>query len=116
MRIVVKVLSLRSLAEGNLSDRISPPAVGARAVPKRPGPTGEGAVLAALAIWSVLLYVAMASYASAHHLVFLGTDSRNPIDQLQYLAWIRDYDHHWLAGNLLDLGGPDRVFLHPMWF
>jgi hypothetical protein len=72
-------------------------------------------LLAALIAWSVVLLVANLLYASAHHLVFLGTDSRFPLDQLQYLAWVGDYAHHWLAGNLLDLASPNRVFLDPMW-
>jgi hypothetical protein len=75
----------------------------------------EGAVLVALAVWSMLLFVAMALYAASRHLVFLGTDGRSPLDLLQYLAWARDYSHHWLAGNLLALGPADRVFLDPMW-
>lgn len=87
---------------------------------RRPGAsralTGwEWVLLAALIAWSVVLLVANLLYASAHHLVFLGTDSRSPLDQLQYLAWVGDYAHHWLAGNLLDLASPNRVFLHPMW-
>lgn len=72
-------------------------------------------VLGALSAWSVVLLTAMLTYAGDHHLVFLGADGRLPTDQLQYLAWVRDFANHGLAGDLFDLRRPDRVFLHPMW-
>jgi hypothetical protein len=45
-----------------------------------------------------------------------GADSRNPADQLQYLAWVRDSREHGLASNRFGFLGGGHVFLHPMFF
>jgi hypothetical protein len=40
-----------------------------------------------------------------------GADGVFAVDQLQYLAWIRDASENWLIGNYFGPG--DHVFLHP---
>ena len=42
-----------------------------------------------------------------------GGDGLFPVDQLQYLAWIRQAADHGLIGNRYDLVPDTRVFLHP---
>lgn len=42
-----------------------------------------------------------------------GADGVFPVDQLQYLTWIRQASEHWLIGNEFDMAPDTRVFLHP---
>ncbi|MBV9465283.1 MAG: hypothetical protein JO206_08535, partial [Solirubrobacterales bacterium] len=57
----------------------------------------ELAVLAAFAAVSVWVLALDLWQVVAHGLVWTGTDGFFVIDQLQYLAWIRDASHHLLA-------------------
>jgi hypothetical protein len=45
--------------------------------------------------------------------VITGATGIFPLDQLQYLAWIRDLSSHWLADNSFDLAPSEHVFTDP---
>lgn len=45
-----------------------------------------------------------------------GGDGLYPVDQLQYLAWIRQASEHGLIANRFDMLPDTRVFLHPAFF
>ncbi len=57
----------------------------------------------ALDVWQVV----------AHGLVWTGTDGFFVIDQMQYLAWIRDASHHVLAANLFVLRPTPADYFQP---
>jgi hypothetical protein len=59
-------------------------------------------------------FVIVATAAARHHGVFLGVDSPDPLDGLQYLAWVRDA-HNGLIRNLFGSAHDAAIFLHPMW-
>jgi hypothetical protein len=42
-----------------------------------------------------------------------GGDGLFTVDQLQYLAWVRDAGDHWLISNSFDLAPDRHVLLHP---
>src|ERR1700761_1305355 len=45
--------------------------------------------------------------------VWTGTDGVYIVDQMQYLAWIRDASHHFLASNLFVLRGTPADYFQP---
>ena len=45
--------------------------------------------------------------------VFTGADSYVAVDQLQYMTWIRQAGEHLAVGNLYDISGGSRPFVHP---
>src|SRR6516225_11277615 len=45
--------------------------------------------------------------------VWTGTDGVYIVDQMQYLAWIRDASHHFLAGNLFVLRNTPVDYFQP---
>lgn len=49
----------------------------------------------------------------AHGRVWTGTDGVYIVDQLQYLAWIRDASHHFLASNLFVLRPTPADYFQP---
>ncbi len=51
---------------------------------------------------------------ASHGTAWNGTTSPYPIDQLQYLSWIRDASTHLLASNLFVLGATPHDYLEPM--
>ncbi|MEI6446945.1 MAG: hypothetical protein WCO96_03565 [Actinomycetes bacterium] len=51
--------------------------------------------------------------ATGRHLT--GGDGLYPVDQLQYLSWIRQAADHGLIANRWDMAPDTRVFLHPAW-
>ncbi len=67
-------------------------------------------VFAALSVW--VLAVDLVQQA-AHGLVWTGTDGFYIVDQMQYLAWIKDASHHFLASNLFVLRGTARDYFQP---
>jgi hypothetical protein len=71
-------------------------------------------LLALLAAFSVAPLVGLAIDAHLHGLVWSGADSPYPADEYQYLSWVRQYAHHLLAANSLDVLPSAHVFLHPM--
>jgi hypothetical protein len=73
-----------------------------------------GVVGLCLLAFAFVPFVLIATDAAAHHRIFLGVDSWDPMDGLQYLAWVRDAQHG-LIRNLFGSAGDGAVFLHPMW-
>ncbi|MBV9310108.1 MAG: hypothetical protein JOZ73_04710, partial [Solirubrobacterales bacterium] len=65
---------------------------------------------AAVSIWVLALDVWQ---VVAHGLVWTGTDGFFVIDQMQYLAWIRDASHHVLASNLFVLRPTPADYFQP---
>ncbi|MCX6393403.1 MAG: hypothetical protein NTY57_00910 [Solirubrobacterales bacterium] len=68
--------------------------------------------------WSALAGVVAASFAIVVPLLLKGRtwsggESAVALDQLQYLAWIREAGNHGLIGNRWDFAPDSRVFLHP---
>jgi hypothetical protein len=68
------------------------------------------AAFAAVSIWVLALDVWQ---VVAHGLVWTGTDGFFVIDQMQYLAWIRDASHHLLASNLFVLRSTPADYFQP---
>ncbi|CAB4859098.1 unannotated protein [freshwater metagenome] len=86
--------------------------------PKKPAPAGgsarrfdwfDGVFL--LATGALSMMVMLPLLLTGRHLS--GGDGLFTVDQLQYLAWVRDAGDHWLVGNLFDFRPDHRVFLHP---
>lgn len=68
-------------------------------------------LLAALSMWVLLLDLVQ---ISTHGGVWDGTQSAYVVDQLQYMAWIRDASTHVLASNLFVLHPTPHDYLQPM--
>jgi hypothetical protein len=68
-------------------------------------------LLGAVSVWVLVLELAD---VSAHGWVWDGTDSAYVVDQLQYLAWVRDASTHLLASNLFVLHPTPHDYLQPM--
>jgi hypothetical protein len=58
------------------------------------------AVLGAFALASLWILAVDLWQVVAHGRVWTGTDGVYIVDQMQYLAWIRDASHHFLSSNL----------------
>lgn len=67
-----------------------------------------------LAVFAFAPFIIAAVDAAHRHRDSLGVDSWDPMDGLQYLAWVRDA-HNGLIRNLFGSGRDGAVFLHPMW-
>lgn len=67
-------------------------------------------VFAAVSVWVLALDLWQ---VVAHGRVWTGTDGFFVIDQLQYLAWIRDASHHVLASNLFVLRPTPSDYFQP---
>jgi hypothetical protein len=74
----------------------------------------EPGILVGLALFSLVPIAAMVRHAIAYHVLLSGAGAAFANDQFQYLSWVREYGHHLLAGNLMDVAPSGRVFLHPM--
>lgn len=70
-------------------------------------------LLAFLAVSAWVLSLELARVGS-HGAIWNGTSSPYPIDQLQYLAWIKDASSHLLASNLFVLHHTPHDYLEPM--
>jgi hypothetical protein len=68
-------------------------------------------LLAAVSVWVLVLDLMQ---VSAHGGVWDGTESAYAVDQLQYLAWIRDASTHVLASNLFVLHSTPHDYLQPI--
>ncbi len=68
-------------------------------------------VFLAASAWVLALELARVGSNGA---VWNGTTSPYPIDQLQYLSWIKDASNHLLASNLFVLHGTSHDYLEPM--
>jgi hypothetical protein len=68
------------------------------------------AVFAAISVWVIALYLWQ---VVVHGRNWTGTDGLYLVDQLQYLAWIRDASHHVLVSNLFVLRPTPADFFQP---
>jgi hypothetical protein len=73
----------------------------------------DGAILAFLAVWS-LLFTAASLWPWLQHGGLWSGDSRAYQDLWQYMSWIRESGEHGLIANRFDIGPYDSVFLQPM--
>jgi len=73
----------------------------------------EVAVLGAFAATSLWVLALNLWQVVVHGRVWTGTDGVFVIDQLQYLAWIRDASHHFLVSNLFVLRPTPSDFFQP---
>jgi hypothetical protein len=73
----------------------------------------EGMLLAAFAALSVALLAVIIEHAVTQHLIWTGTDGLYVVDQMQYLAWIRDAARHVLVSDPFRIAPTDASFLHP---
>jgi hypothetical protein len=73
----------------------------------------ELSVLAAFGAASVWVLALDLYQVLAHGQVWTGTDGVYVVDQMQYLAWIQDASHHFLAGNLFVLHGTPSDYFQP---
>src|SRR5437763_6656761 len=96
----------------------------ARVLPRRPVPAQrprprwkldrfELAVLVAFAAVSLWVLGLDVWQVLAHGRVWTGTDGFYLVDQMQYLAWIREASHHVLASNLFVLRDTPSDYLQP---
>lgn len=69
------------------------------------------AVFAGLSIW-VLAYDLWQAAALGH--VWTGSDGIYPVDQLQYMAWVRDASHHVLVSDMYVLRSTPHDYLEPL--
>jgi hypothetical protein len=68
-------------------------------------------LFAAVSVWLIVLNLWTAAH---HHLVWTGIDGVYPIDQLQYLAWVRDASGHVLVSDLFVHNATPHDYLQPM--
>jgi hypothetical protein len=61
-------------------------------------------VFAAVSVWVLAIDLGRVVFDGA---TWTGTDGVYIVDQMQYLAWIKDASHHFLVSNLF--------VLHPRW-
>ena len=74
----------------------------------------EWLLAGALTVWAFAPLAAAVARASRRGDSFTGADGPFVIDQLQYMAWVRDSGEHVLIANRFDLVSDPHVFLHPM--
>src|ERR1700741_4191584 len=67
-------------------------------------------VFAAVSMWVVFVDLWQ---VIVHGRVWTGTDGVYIVDQMQYLAWIRDASHHLLASNLFVLRDTPADYFQP---
>ena len=75
----------------------------------------EAAILALLALWTLVPLAVFALRPLFSGGVFTGVTGIDPYDQFQYLAWIRDTGLHGLSASLFGMTGGGHVFLQPMY-
>ncbi len=73
-------------------------------------------MLLAIALWAFAPVLIVWLKARSFGGTFTGIDSATPLDQFQYMGWIRDASQHWLIGNPFELAPAAHVFPHPMFF
>ncbi len=74
----------------------------------------EIALVGFLALWAAAPLAALLYRGASTGEVFTGANGLFAADQLQYMAWIRQFGAIDLAANRFSLGPSDEVFLHPM--
>ena len=75
----------------------------------------HAAVLGVLAVWTLAPLVALALYIGHHGGIWTGANGWDPLDQFQYLAWVRDGGSHFLDSNLWVIGNTPHDYLQPMY-
>ncbi len=65
---------------------------------------------AAVSVYVLLLDIGRVVFDGA---VWTGTDGVYIVDQMQYLAWIKDASHHFLVSNLFVLHGTPADYFQP---
>ena len=73
----------------------------------------EASVLAAFAAVSVFVLAIDVGRVVFDGAVWTGTDGVYIVDQMQYLAWIKDASHHFLASNLFVLRDTPADYFQP---
>jgi hypothetical protein len=73
----------------------------------------ELAVLGAFALLSLWVLAVDLWQVVVHGRVWTGTDGVYIVDQMQYLAWIRDASHHFLSSNLFVVQPTAADYLQP---
>jgi hypothetical protein len=73
----------------------------------------EASTLVAFAAVSVFVLALDLWRVAFNGAVWTGTDGVYIVDQLQYLAWIRDASHHFLVSNLFVLRGTPADYFQP---
>ncbi len=110
MRAETDVAGVPRAAPAAVKPRASPPAWQVR----RRGPDWfELLVLAVFAAVSLSVLALDLYQVFAHGRVWTGTDGVYLVDQMQYLAWIRDAAHHVLASNLFVLRPAATDYFQP---
>jgi hypothetical protein len=71
--------------------------------------------LAVLATWVLVPLVFLIMQPVLHGGVFTGATGPDPVDDMQYLAWVRDSGSHIFSANLFNMTGGGHVFLQPMY-
>lgn len=74
----------------------------------------DAGVLVALLLLSVMVAGYEIWQARLHHLVWTGGDGLIPMDDLQYLSWIRDVSRHFLASDLFVLRATHHDYIEPL--
>lgn len=85
----------------------------ARRLDRLPLDRFELAALAALSALSVAVLAGLLLRVWLRGGLFTGADGYLVVDPLQYLNWLRQAGEHGLVGNLYDLRGGPRSFVHP---
>ena len=71
---------------------------------------GVLAVFSAVSVWVLAVDLWRVVFDGA---LWTGTDGVYIVDQMQYLAWIRDASHHFLTSNLFVLRGTPADYFQP---
>jgi hypothetical protein len=71
-------------------------------------------ILVAFALVSMWVLALDVRQVIVHHLVWTGADGEFLADQMQYLAWIKDASHHFLASNLFVLRPTPHDYFQPV--
>ncbi len=107
---------MRVEIEAAEAGRVAPPPAPAAARPaprRRRIDSFDRAVLAVFGAVSVWVLVLDLIEVIAHGQVWTGTDGVYLVDQMQYLAWIRDASKHVLASNLFVLRSTPADYFQP---
>lgn len=75
----------------------------------------ELVVVAALAVWSAIPFIALFQARGSAGGVFTGAVGSDAYNQFQYEAWIRDAGNHVLSSNLFGMEPAHHDFLQPMY-
>jgi hypothetical protein len=108
MRVEIEV------AEAGHPGRFEPSASAASEPRRRRIDRFEVSVLVAFAAVSVWVLALDLWQVVAHGAVWTGTDGVYLVDQMQYLAWIRDASHHLFASNLFVLRSTPNDYFQPL--